>query len=297
MIIKSLRHFQRSAQYSVNYLYNGISKNPENQWLIFQNITKGHNRHSIIEELNTNASFLTKTAKRKKVFRYHEVLAFAYENSNPKDLSREKLQHIATEYLKLRDPQGLSKAICVPHIEDGRHYHLHLLMTSNHIESSRSGDMMLNNEQYYSLRREMERYILREMPELHQSTVFLEEKEIQQILPEKYRRERQLMQLEKPTRKKNQTKDKIAELVKEVLSRSNTLEEFEKLLNNTPNFQTYQRNGKLTGVIHERKKKYRFSNLGIPLYKENFRTLKRMSEVEQLQKRSERERDDNTLER
>lgn len=290
MIIKSIRHKQFLANYSVNYIFDGVSKEPENQWLIFQNISRGFDRHSIIQEFNTNAQYLTKTANRKKVYRYHEVLAFAHENS--KDLSREKLQKIVHEYLQLRDPQSLSKTVCVPHLEKNKHFHVHVLMTSNHIESQRSSDMMMTNEQYYSIRREMERFVLREMPELHRSTVYLENEEIERLLPQKYRSERRLMQLEKPARNRNHTKEKVAERIKELLSKSNTLEAFETLINAEPDYKAYSRSGTLTGVIHNNKK-YRLKTLGIPLYRENFRVLKRMQELERINDRErsqERER-------
>ena len=151
MIIKSLRHTQSLSNYSVNYIFDGVSDEPENRWLIFQNITTGYDRKSIIKEFNVNGQFLTKTQNRKRCYRYHEVLAFAHENS--KDLSREKLQRICNEYLRLRDPQGLSKAIFVPHLETNRHYHIHVLLSSNFIESKRSSDMRMSNERYYEIRR------------------------------------------------------------------------------------------------------------------------------------------------
>lgn len=284
MIIKSLRHTQFLSNYSVNYIFDGISSEPDHQWLIFQNISRGFDRDSIIQEFNTNAQYLTKTAKRKKVYRYHEVLAFAHENS--RDLSREKLQRIANEYLKLRDPKGLSKAVCVPHLEKDKHYHIHILLTSNFLESSRSSDMRMDNERYYDIRRNMERWMLREMPELHRSTVYLEQQEIEQILPEKYRSERRLMQLEKPAKNRNHTKEKVAERIKELLAKSNTLEAFETLINAEPDLKTYHRSGQLTGVILNNKK-YRLKTLGIPLYRENFRVLKRMQELERLDKSRE----------
>ncbi|QMU64814.1 MAG: relaxase/mobilization nuclease domain-containing protein [Flavobacteriaceae bacterium] len=232
MIIKSLRHTQFLSNYSVNYVFDGVSNEPEHRWLIFQNITSGYDRKSIIKEFNTNAQYLTKTANRKKVYRYHEVLAFAHDNS--KDLSREKLQRICNEYLKLRDSQGLSKAVCVPHLDKG-HYHIHILLTSNFLESSRSGDMRMSNERYYDIRRSMERWMLREFPELHRSTVYLEQEEIEQLLPERFMRERQLLQQrEKPQKNRNHTRDKVAERIKELLAQSNTLELFETHINNEP---------------------------------------------------------------
>ena len=289
MIIKSLRHTQFLSNYSVNYVFDGMSNEPEHRWVIFQNVSSGYDRKSIIKEFNSNAEYLTKTQKRKRCYRYHEVLAFAHENSQ--DLSREKLQRICNEYLKLRDPQGLSKAVCVPHLDKG-HYHIHILLTSNFLESSRSGDMRMSNKRYYEIRRSMERWVLREMGELHRSTVYLDEKEIEQILPERYRSERRLLQLgKKPAKNRNHTKDKVAQRIKELLAQSNTLEQFETLINAESDLKTYQRSGRLTGVIYNNRK-YRLKNL-IPLYQENFQVLKRMQELERInnhQRSIERER-------
>ena len=289
MIIKSLRHTQFLSNYSVNYVFDGMSNEPEHRWVIFQNVSSGYDRKSIIKEFNSNAEYLTKTQKRKRCYRYHEVLAFAHENSQ--DLSREKLERICNEYLKLRDPQGLSKAVCVPHLDKG-HYHIHILLTSNFLESSRSGDMRMSNKRYYEIRRSMERWVLREMGELHRSTDYLDEKEIEQILPERYRSERRLLQLgKKPAKNRNHTKDKVAQRIKELLAQSNTLEQFETLINAESDLKTYQRSGRLTGVIYNNRK-YRLKNL-IPLYQENFQVLKRMQELERInnhQRSIERER-------
>jgi len=290
MIIKSLRHKQFLSNYSVNYVFDGMSNESENQWLIFQNISQGFERADIIQEFNDNAQYLTKTPNRKKVYRYHEVLAFAHENS--RDLSRDKMQKITNAYLKLRDPKGLSKAICVPHIENNKHSHVHILLTSNYIDSKHSSDMRMSNERYYDIRRSMERWMLRETPELHRSLVYLENDEIERLLPEKYRSERRLMQLEKPAKNRNHTKEKVAKRIKELLAKSNTLEAFENLINAEPDLKTYQRSGQLTGVILNNKK-YRLKNLGIPLYRENFLVLKRMQELERINDRDrsdERER-------
>lgn len=297
MIIRSIRHKQFLANYSVNYLFDGMSKERENQWLIFQNISRGFDHKSIIQEFNDNSQYLSKMEKRKRVYRYHEILAFAHEDS--RNVTREKLQRIVNKYLSLRDPKGLSKVVCVPHLEDGKHPHCHLLLSSNFIQSPKSGDMRMDNEQYYDLRRTMERWVLRTLPELHRSTVYLSEPEIRKILPEKYRSERRLMQLEKPTKKRNYAKEKVAETIKEILAKSNSLEEFVTEIEKQSDYRVYSRKGKITGVIHENKKRYRFSILGIPLLKENFRTLKRMSELQQLRKRNEREkeRDKDSLER
>lgn len=276
MIIKSLRHKVRSSKYSVNYIFDGMPKERKDQWVIYQNISDGFTRESIIGELNENAEFLSATLKRKKTIRFHEILAFSHLNE--KDLNREKLQRIAHKYLQLRDPDGSALAICLPHIE--KHTHIHIILTSNSLGSSKSGDMRMSNARYYEIRRNMERWVLQTYPELHHSTVYLPKEEIHQLLPEKYQVQRRLLEVSKPKQSKGSTKAKISEVVKEVLEKSISLEDFAIRINNQKDFKTYSRRGKLTGILHEQKKKYRFSTLGINLLEENFNVLSRMSELE-----------------
>ena len=111
-------------------------------------------------------------------------------------------------------------------------------------------------------------------------------------MPERYRSERRLLQLgKKPAKNRNHTKDKVAQRIKELLAQSNTLEQIETLINAESDLKTYQRRGRLTGVIYNNRK-YRLKNL-IPLYQENFQVLKRMQELERInnhQRSIERER-------
>ena len=58
MIIKSLRHKVPSAKYSVNYVFDGMPNETENQWVIFQNIAGGYDKKSIISEFNESAKLL-----------------------------------------------------------------------------------------------------------------------------------------------------------------------------------------------------------------------------------------------
>jgi hypothetical protein len=256
----------------------------ENQWMIFQNIATGHDRKSIIQEFNENAHYIKSTPKRRLTMRFHEILAFSHKNSD--DLTREKLQAIAHTYLKLRDPENSSLALCVPHREKGGHSHIHILLSSNAVGSSKSGDRMMTNFEYYEIRRKTERWMLENYPELHHSTVYLPEKEILSLIPDTYKAERRLMELDEPKQKGSTAKDQVAEMVKSMLDKSNSMNEFIERINKLPSFQTYSRRGKLTGIIHEGKKKFRFSTLGINQLEENFTVLSRMNELETMRKDS-----------
>ncbi len=289
MIVKSLRHTTPKFGYIVNYVFDGIPKQKDFRWIAMHNLSKGANRESIISEFEENARYLQqrKNPLRKKVYKYHEILAFA-KDSTP-NLTKEKLQTIIKEYIRLRDPSNSALAICVPHYESGKSIHLHLVMSSNHLLSNKSSDMRMDNAFYYELRRNIERITLKHFPELHQSTVYLDKKEIVQLLPKKILAERN--EQENSTHKdfgKQTKKQMVADTIRVILDRSTSLNEFINRVNARDNFETYSRNGRLTGIITNGKK-YRYKTLGIQLLPENLKVLERLGELEDLQRKQERE--------
>ena len=180
--------------------------------------------------------------------------------------------------------KSASIALCVPHIEESKHIHLHLLFSSNHIGSNKASDMRMNNTRYYEIRRSIERFMLRQYPELHHSTVYLNEKEIEKLIPKEYQQQRNPVKPQKTKDFGKQSKKKqIAETIQTLLDKSTSLINFTERINNIEGFDTYSRNKKLSGVIKDGKK-YRFSTLGIQLLPENLKVLERMGELEELEK-------------
>ena len=289
MIVKSLRHTTPRFRYIVNYIFDGIPKQKDFRWIMMHNLSTGADRESIISEFEENAQYLQHriNPSRKKVYKYHEILAFA-KDSTP-NLTKEKLLTIIKEYIRLRDPSNSALAICVPHYETGKTIHLHLLVSSNHLLSNKSSDMRMDNSFYYELRRNIERITLKHFPELHQSTVYLDKKEIAQLLPKKILAERK--EQENSTHKdfgKQTKKQFVADTVQAILDTSTSLNNFTHRVNASDGFATYSRNGKLTGVIKDGEK-YRFKTLGILLLPENLKVLERLDELENLQRKQERE--------
>ena len=285
MIVKSMRHKNPSFDYVVEYLYEGMPKNPDLRWVLYHNLSRGIDTKSIIQEFEENALYLKQRSSitRSKVYKYHEVLAFSVE-STP-FLNPEKLKKLALEYIKLRDPENASIALCVPHIEKGRHVHLHLLFTSNHIGSDKSSDMRMDNAMYKRIRREIEFKMLRLYPELHHSIVYLDEKEILKLITKKYQLQRNpVKSFKKKDFGKQSKKKQVAETIQILLDKSTSISGFIEIINSTEGFSTYSRYNKLTGVLVDGKK-YRFSTLDIQLLPENFKVLERMGELEELEKK------------
>ena len=287
MIVKSLRHTSPSFDYIVEYLNEGMPKNPDLRWTLFHNLSRGFDRDSIIKEFEENSKYLKQRSglERKKTIKYHEILGFSKESTHY--LTTEKLKHLALEYIRLRDPENASIALCVPHIEKDKHVHLHLLFSSNHIGSNKASDMRMDNATFYQIRREIERYMLRHYPELHHSVVYLNDKEIEKLLPMEYQERRSLKKNRTTKRFGKQPKKKqIAETIQLLLDKSTSLVSFIESINHKEGFETYSRKGKLTGIIKDGKK-YRFTTLGIQLLPENLKVLERMDELKELEKKQQ----------
>lgn len=292
MIVKSLRHTTPQFGYIVNYVCDGVPKQKDYRWIEMHNITRGADRKSIIFDFEENAQYLQirATPARKKVFKYHEILAFAKE-STP-HLTKEKLVAIAREYNRLRDPNDSALSICVPHYEKGKIVHLHCIYSSNHVLSQTSSDMRMDNATYYELRRNIERFTLKNYPELHHSTVYLDKKEIARLLPKEILAERKKQEFSSPKDFGKQTKKQfVADTVRAILEKSTSIHDFKSRVEALDGFATYSRNGKLAGIING--KKYRFKTLGIQLLHENFKVLERLGELEDLQRKQEREHSQN----
>lgn len=284
MIVKSMRHKNASFDYIVEYLYEGMPKNPDLRWALYHNLSRGIDTKSIIQEFEENAEYLKlrSSLSRKKIYKYHEVMAFSIE-STP-FLTPQKLKNLALEYIKLRDPESASIALCVPHIEKGRHVHLHLLFSSNFIRSNKSSDLRMDKAMYYRIRREIETIMLKLYPELYHSVVYLTEKEIEKLLPKEYQQQRVPVESQKKKDFGNQSKKKqLAGTIQSLLDISTSLLNFTEAINNIKGLSTYSRNNKLSGVIMDGKK-YRFSTLGIQLLPENLKVLERMGELDELEK-------------
>ncbi len=289
MIVKSLRHSSPKFGYIINYVADGIPSEKDYRWIAMHNLSQGADRKSIISEFEENARYLQqrKNPSRKKVFKYHEVLAFAKDSTLL--LTKEKLQSIAREYIRLRDGDNSALGICVPHYENGKHVHLHFVFSSNHILSSKSSDMRMDNAFYYELRRNIERFTLKNFPELHHSTVYLDKKELAQLLPKEILAEREEPELSTPKNFGKQTKKQlVADTVREILDKSTSLHDFVSRVNASDGLETYSRNGKLAGIIKDGKK-YRLKTLGIQLLPENLKVLERLGELEDLRRKQERE--------
>jgi hypothetical protein len=173
----------------------------------------------------------------------HEIISFHKDDA--KNISLDKLEDIAREYVRQRNNNGIYLA--VPHF-DKEHYHIHVAASG--IEYRTGKSMRLSKTDLQKLKRGIQEYQIEKYPELSKSLVNHEKKEYALSDKEYKYKERtgratnkeQLIGMLKTCYKKAISKDDFFEKLKEC------------------DLKTYVRGGKIYGVIYSGKK-FRFKTL------------------------------------
>src|SRR5258706_266822 len=180
------------------------------------------------------------------VYLSHEILSWHREDA--KNISLEKMELMAREYIRLRNSKGIF--VAVPHF-DKEHLHVHLLVSGVEYKSGKV--MRLSKIKLSKLKQEIEQYQKAKFPELSKSIVAYEKKK---TLPKKTEKEYQF----KYRTGRETEKEKVIAKIKDCYNKANSKEFFFKLLNQY-GLKTYERAGKITGVVFG-KYKFRFKRLG-----------------------------------
>lgn len=251
-------------------------------WMITHNLT-GRNPDEIIREFETNDTY---RSKRSSVTLYHEILSFAKEE-DPQNLDLATLYNVAQAYIQRRNSNALVMAI--PHYER-ENIHIHFMFSGN--EFQRAKTLRMDDKEFMAIRRDMERWQLRNLPHLDASIVYLGDRERDRILGKAPTRQEQLKQIlgepeQSPTitdreyhvkkrAKQPSKKERAREAVKEALDAASNLKSFGGLVK-SKGFTIYERGGIPYGVVLTAKKNYRFSSMG--LSKAQQQKLDRMIEL------------------
>ena len=211
---------------------------------IFTHNIKGNNIKDWEQQFILNDTY-RKQKRKKNVFVTHEMLS--WHRSDSKDLSLEKMQDMAREYINLRNPNGMY--IAVPHF-DKEHYHIHICASG--VEYRTGKTLRLSKKELVKVKKDIQNFQIEKYPELSHSIVQhgKGDKSIQSEKEYQYKR--------RTGREsdKNQILGILQTSYKNALSKKQF---FESL--NLNDVSTYSRSGKITGVIYKGRK-FRFSRLG-----------------------------------
>lgn len=179
------------------------------------------------------------------VYLTHEILS--WHRGDAKNITLAKMEAMAREYIKLRNPKGMY--VAVPHF-DKEHYHIHICASG--IEYRTGKSLRLPKLELQKLKKDIQQYQLEHFPELSKSVVAHGKKEKSNSSDKEY-------QIKLRTGRET-GKEQVLGILKTCYKKANSKENFFELLK-ASGLQTYTRSGNTTGVIHNNYK-FRFHRLG-----------------------------------
>ncbi|MEO8087792.1 MAG: relaxase/mobilization nuclease domain-containing protein [Bacteroidota bacterium] len=259
MIIKIKSHkrdvFEKILQYMMNNKDRLFDKD-KSTFIITHNL-KGKSINDWVKQFKANE--MLRANKRKDSVRLtHEILSWHREDA--KNITLEKMEDMAREYIKLRNPNGIY--VAVPHF-DKQHFHLHICASGVEYKTGKS--LRLSKTDLQKLKKGIQNYQQEKFPELSYSVVRHGNRDRSSLTEGEY-------QFKLRTGRQTD-KEQVITIIKTCYKKANSNETFLELLRNN-NLKTYERSGKTTGIIFNGQK-FRLNRLGFTV--EKFAELEKMS--------------------
>jgi hypothetical protein len=205
---------------------------------------------------------------------YHEMISF--HKDDVKNVSVEKLENVAREYIQLRNPNGMYVAI--PNF-DKENYHIHVC--SSGVEYKTGKAMRLSKKDLATLKQKIQQYQIEKYPELTNSVVAHGKSKGRALTDKEYQYKLRTGQ--------ETNKERVIDLLNTCYAQADSKEDFFKRLKDHE-LTAYIRSGKVTGVIHKNIK-HRFKKFGfierldaLDKTRERMKDLKQIREKQQIQK-------------
>ena len=224
---------------------NRLFDKKDKSFLIIHNL-KGKKIDKLAKQFIENEKF-RKRKRKDSVIITHEIISFHKDDSE--NITIGKLEEIAREYINKRNINGLY--VAVPHF-DKEHYHIHICASGVDYRMGKS--LRMSKAGFQKLKKDIQNYQIERFPEISKSLVRHDKKSKTHQTEKEYQ---QKLRTGRATKKES-----IIELIGNCLNISNSKEEFFKRLKDS-NLDTYERSGKITGVIVDNMK-FRFNRLGFP---------------------------------
>jgi hypothetical protein len=181
---------------------------------------------------------------KKKNYLTHEIISFHKEDV--KNISLEKMEDMAREYIQLRNPKGMYVAI--PHF-DRQNFHIHLCVSAIEYKSGKS--LRMSKQQFQELKKNIQKYQQEKYPELSKSVVEHGKNGIN-ISDKEYQMKLRTGRITE--------KEKVIGILKDCFKKGISKSDF-LIKVQEAGLKTYDRGGKTTGILFG-KHKFRFSRLG-----------------------------------
>ncbi|TAH40042.1 MAG: hypothetical protein EYC69_12080 [Bacteroidetes bacterium] len=263
MIIKIKSHKRPSFNRVLEYMINNKDRlfdNKGNSFVITHNL-KGNNIKSWVKQYEQNEQYRLRSRKD-SVKLTHEILS--WHNKDRENITLAKMEKMAREYIKHRNQKGIYVAI--PHF-DKDHFHVHIC--SSGIEYKTGKSLRLSKQELQKLKKGIQQYQIEQFPELSNSIVKHGVKNKQRLSEKEYQAK---LRTGRAT-----NKEEILKTLNDCFKQAKNKESFFGLIKKV-GLETYNRNGQVTGVLHNNYK-FRFNRLGFN--EKNFDELSKVSKREQ----------------
>ncbi len=243
-LVKILTHKRPKFEYLLRYMIDNDERLFDSHGKSF--VIKHNVRGTAIEDWVKSFKENEKHRLRKRsnsVYLNHEIISFHRDDT--KHLTQEKLALLIRQYIKMRNPKGCY--VAVPHFD---RYHVHVHVCSSAIEYRTGKSMRMSRQELTDLKKNFQHYQIEKFPELSRSVVRHGWRS--QTLADS---DVQLMGRAGKVSKRTQVRN----VIQACRQQSSSPEEFYSLLGKQ-GMQTYERGGKIYGVLHDQRK-YRFNKL------------------------------------
>lgn len=241
MIIKSKSRDRGTWKQLLNYMERGA----DDRSIVLTHNLRGATGTEWVQEFR-EAEELRLHRRKDSVQLYHEVMSFHDEDTG--QLTPEKLDDLALEYIRLRAERGL--VVAISH-HDQEHTHVHFLISG--VEHSTGRSMRMSRSTFTAIKRSMQTLQLERYPELARSVADHGRKARQ------VRSDREHMLIQRTGRPSK--REALQTQLHTLWEAARSLEHFEQALN-AQGMELYRRNGKPQGVLASGVK-YRLSAMGI----------------------------------
>jgi hypothetical protein len=205
---------------------------------------KGNRIDGWVKQLKENEIF-RKRKRSDSVLLNHEILSWHKEDT--KNISLEKMEAMAREYIQERNPNGIY--VAVPHF-DKNHYHIHICASGVEYRTGKS--LRMSKAGFQKLKKDIQDYQVEHFPELSNSIVAHGNKEKTRLTEKEYQYKLRTGRLTE--------KELIIGMLQTCYKSAVSKDDFFKKLKECK-LKTYDRSGKITGVLFGNHK-FRFNRLG-----------------------------------
>lgn len=250
MIIKIKTRKTASYKKLLEYLLNDRERlfDDEKKSFVLKHNIRGNSIEKWVEQFKENETH-RKNKRKDSVLLSHEILSWHREDA--KNISIEKMEDMAREYIRLRNPNGMY--VAVPHT-DKDHYHVHVCASGLEYHSGKS--MRMTKAEFAELKKKTMNYMQEKYPELSRSPVEHGRSGMKKgmaLSDTDYRI--------KLRTGRESDKQKIVSILKACYKKAESKEEFFRLIYEN-GLKTYSRSEKLTGILYAGRK-FRLSRLGL----------------------------------